>query len=104
MKRILFINEIHSHLCVTPAILHTDCGGGFSSVKFKSFLSEHGISLEQGPANSPQTNGLAKQFNPAILVKMSCMLAHSSVLLNYWDKAAFFALLLINKLLTTTLN
>ena len=74
-KIMTFIREIHTHLYVTPAILHTDRGGEFGSNVFKTFLSEKGISLEQGPANSPQTNGLAKQFNQAILVKMCCMLA-----------------------------
>jgi transposase InsO family protein len=98
-KIILFIKEIQNHLHVTPAILHTDRGGEFGSNFFKAFLSEHGVSLEQGPANSPQTNGLAERFNQAILVKMRCMLAQSSVPLNHWDKASRFASTLINMLL-----
>jgi hypothetical protein len=56
------VKEIQNHLHVMPAILHTDCGGEFSFAVFKSFLSESRISLEQGPANSPQTSGSAKQF------------------------------------------
>ena len=87
-----------------PAILHTDCGGEFSSTVFGSFLSENGVSLEQGPANSPQTNGLAKRFNQAILVKMCCMLAQSAVPHNYWDEAAGFALTLINMLPTSSFD
>jgi transposase InsO family protein len=71
---------------------------------FKSFLSENGVSLEQGPANSPQTNGLAKRFNQAILVKMRCMLAQSAVPHNYWDEAARFASMLINMLPTLSLD
>jgi transposase InsO family protein len=69
-RTISFVKEIQNHLHITPAILHTDCGGEFSLIMFKLFLSENGISLEQGLANSPQTNGLAEQFNQAILVKM----------------------------------
>jgi transposase InsO family protein len=65
-----FVNEIHSHLHVKPAILHLDCGGEFASLSFKSFLSKRGMSLEQGLANLPQTNGLAERFNQAILVKI----------------------------------
>jgi hypothetical protein len=98
------IQEIKSHLHVTPAILHTDRGGEFGSDVFKLFLLEKGISLEQGPANSPQSNGLAKQFNQEILVKMRCMLAQSEVPLNYWDKAARFASTLINMLPTSSLG
>ena len=103
-KIISFVRELQNHLHVTPAILHTDCGGEFSSTVFKSFLSENGISLEQGPANSPQTNGLAERFNQTILVKMQCMLAQSAVPLNYWDKAARFVLTLINMLPTASLD
>jgi hypothetical protein len=103
-KIMTFVKELQNHLHVTPAIIHTDHGGEFSFVIFKSFLSENGITLEQGPANSPQTNGLAKRFNQAILVKMRCMLAQSLVPLNYWDKAARFASSLINMLPTLSLN
>jgi transposase InsO family protein len=95
-KIMTFVKEIQSHLHITPAILHTDRGGEFGFSVFKSFLSQHGILLEQGPANSPQTNGLDKQLNQTILVKIRCMLAQSLVPLNYWDEAAQFASTLIN--------
>jgi hypothetical protein len=36
----------------------------------KKKLSQHRICLEQGPANSLQTNGLAEQFNQLILAKI----------------------------------
>jgi transposase InsO family protein len=103
-KIMTFVKEIQKHLHVTPVILHTDRGGDFSSLRSKSFLSDNGISLEQGPANSPQTNGLAKRFNQVILVKMPRMLAQLTVPLNYWDKAARFALTLINMLPTSALD
>jgi hypothetical protein len=95
---------LQNHLHVTLAILHTDRGGEFSSIVFKSFLSENGIILEQGPANSPQKNGLAEQFNQTIIVKMRCRLAELAVPLNYWDKAAWFASTLINMLPLSSLN
>jgi transposase InsO family protein len=59
-------------------------------------LEQLGIRIEAGPANSPQTNGLAKRFNQTLLVKIRCLLAQSSVPINYWDKAARYALTLIN--------
>jgi transposase InsO family protein len=65
-----YLNKINNHIGVTPAILHTNQGGEFGSVVFKNFLSQRGISLEQGPANSPQSNGLAKRFNKTLLVKV----------------------------------
>jgi hypothetical protein len=103
-KIMIFVKKIQSHLHITPAILHTNRGGEFGSSMFKSFLSQHGILLEQGQANSPQTNGLAKQFNQTILVKIRFMLEQSSVPLNYWDKAAQFASTLINMLPTSLLD
>lgn len=60
--------------------------------------------MEKGPANSPQTNGLAEQFNQTLLVKIRCMLAQCSIPLNYWDEAAKFASTLINMLPSLSLN
>jgi transposase InsO family protein len=65
-----YINEIKNQINVYPAILHTDRGGEFGLDILKNFLLERGISLEQGPANSPQSNGLAERFNQTLLVKI----------------------------------
>lgn len=56
------------------------------------------IVLEQGPAHSPQTNGLAERFNQTILTKIRCLLAQSAVPISYWDKAARYLSTLINLL------
>ena len=53
-----------------PAIIHTDCGGEFSSNQFMFNLEKLGIQIEASPANSPQTNGLAEWFNQTLLVKI----------------------------------
>jgi hypothetical protein len=98
VKIMLYINKIKNQTNITPAVLHTDCGGEFGSTVFRTFLFQCGLSLEQGPANSPQTNSLSERFNQILLVKMRCMLAQCSVPLNYLDKAAKFALMLINML------
>lgn len=60
--------------------------------------------MEQGPANSPQTNGLAKRFNETILMKMRCVLAQSNVPINYWDEAARYSSMLINLLPSAALG
>jgi hypothetical protein len=67
-------------------------------------LSELGINIEVGPANSPQTNGLAERFNQTLLVKIQCLLAQSSVPINFWDKAAKYSSSLINILPSKALN
>jgi transposase InsO family protein len=69
-KILSYINEIMNKTGKCPAIIHTDCGGEFSSNNFLKSLEKLGIHIEAGPANSPQTNGLAKRFNQTLLVKI----------------------------------
>jgi transposase InsO family protein len=90
------MNEILNKTGKCPAIIHTDQGGKFSSKVFLSQLEKLGVRIEAGPANSPQTNGLAERFNQTILVKIRCLLVQSLVPINYWDEAAHYALTLIN--------
>ncbi|PLW28181.1 hypothetical protein PCANC_26987 [Puccinia coronata f. sp. avenae] len=79
-----------------------------SESKILSFINEivnkTGISVEAGPADSPQTNGLAERLNQTLLVKMRCLLAQSLVPINYWDEAAKYASTLINILPSKALN
>ncbi|PLW13043.1 hypothetical protein PCANC_05600 [Puccinia coronata f. sp. avenae] len=86
------------------AIIHTDRGGESSSKNFLSKLHQLGIRIEAGSANSPQTNGLDKRFNQTLLMKIRCLLAQSSVPINYWDEAAQYASTLINILPSKSLN
>lgn len=65
-----FIQEIKSKIGQFPAYLHSDRGGEYSSIYLQSKLEALGISIEQGPANSPQTNGLAERFNQTLIQKM----------------------------------
>ena len=103
-KILSFINEVVNKTGKCPAVIHTDRGGEFNSNYFRSALDKLGITVEAGPAESPQTNGLAKRFNQTLLVKMRCLLAQSSVPINYWDEAARYASTLINILPSKALN
>ncbi|PLW06547.1 hypothetical protein PCASD_24311 [Puccinia coronata f. sp. avenae] len=104
-SRILsYLLEIVNKTGKTPALIHTDRGGEFNSNTFRSKLLELGINIEVGPANSPQTNGLAERFNQTLLVKIRCLLAQSSVPLNFWDEAAKYSSSLINILPSKALN
>ncbi|KNZ54733.1 uncharacterized protein VP01_2871g1 [Puccinia sorghi] len=77
-NRIYFLRQIKSKIGQFPAYLHSDRGGEYSSIYLQSKLEALGISIEQGPANSPQTNGLAERFNQTLIQKMRCLLAQSS--------------------------
>ncbi|MBW0560127.1 hypothetical protein O181_099842 [Austropuccinia psidii MF-1] len=90
--------EIKNKLDTTPAFLHTDYGGEFSSHSLVNFLTGQGISLERGPPELPHTNGVAERSNQTLLSKMRCLLGQSNVPISYWDKAAAHAYLLLNLL------
>lgn len=96
-KKILkFIMEIRTKTEKTSAYFHSDRGGKFNSNYLLTAFDEFGITVERGPADSPQTNGLAERFNQGLLVKMRCILAQSSIPIKLWDKAARYASFLIN--------
>ena len=103
-KILLHINEIVNKTGKCHTMIHTDQGGEFNSNAFCSALNPLGITVEAGPADSPQTNGLAKCFNQTLLVKMRCLLAQLLVPINYWDEAAKYASNLINILPSKALD
>jgi transposase InsO family protein len=59
-KILSFINKIVNKTGKCPAVTHTDRGAEFNSNYFCSALNKLGITVEAGPAESPQTNGLAE--------------------------------------------
>ncbi|MBW0531052.1 hypothetical protein O181_070767 [Austropuccinia psidii MF-1] len=87
-----------------PSFLHTDCGGEFYSASFRSKAKALGMVFEQGPANSPQTNGIAERFNQTLLTKCRCLLAQSNVPIRFWDEAVKLSSTLINLLPSRSLN
>jgi len=99
-----YIQEIKEKTGKLPAYLHSDRGGEYTSAYLQSKLDALGISIEQGPADSPQTNGLAERFNQTLILKIRCLLAQSSVPISLWDEAARFASSLINHLPSKALN
>ncbi|MBW0491221.1 hypothetical protein O181_030936 [Austropuccinia psidii MF-1] len=82
-----YLMEIKNKLDTTPAFIHTDHGGEFSSQSLVNFLTGQGISLERGPPELPQTNGVAERFNQKLLSKMRCLLGQSDIPISYWDEA-----------------
>lgn len=93
-----FLMEFKAKTGKVPAYFHLDCGGKFSSNFLKTRFQELGINIEQGPADCPQSNGLAKRFNQSLIVKMQCIVAQSAVPIKLWDEATRYASFLINLL------
>ncbi|MBW0517789.1 hypothetical protein O181_057504 [Austropuccinia psidii MF-1] len=90
-----YLMEINNKLDIIPSYLHTARGGEFSSQPFLDYLTSQGISLERGPPESPQTNGIAENFNQTLLSKIRCLLGQSNIPIAYWAEAASHALLLL---------
>ncbi|MBW0543564.1 hypothetical protein O181_083279 [Austropuccinia psidii MF-1] len=93
---ISYFNEIKNKLNITPAFLHSDHGGEFTSARLKDYFLKSGTSIEQGAPQSPQTNGVAERFNKTLLSKIQCLLCQSRIPITYWDEAARHASLLLN--------
>ncbi|MBW0574460.1 hypothetical protein O181_114175 [Austropuccinia psidii MF-1] len=99
-----YLGEIKNKLGIIPALLHSDRGGEFSSTVFINKLKSQGICTEQGPPNSPETNGVAERFNQSLLTKVRCLFSQSDIPMSYWDDAVNHASLLLNYLPHKYLN
>ncbi|MBW0469743.1 hypothetical protein O181_009458 [Austropuccinia psidii MF-1] len=103
-KLLSFINEMKNKIHRWPAYLQTDWGGEFNSTQFHTAIEAMGVVFKQGPVNSPQTNGIAEQFDQALLMECRCLIAQSNVPINSWDEAVKYSSLLINNLPSCSLN
>ncbi|MBW0493580.1 hypothetical protein O181_033295 [Austropuccinia psidii MF-1] len=65
---------------------------------FVNEIFNKGISLEQGPADSTQTNGVAERFIQTILTKICCLLAQSKIPISMWNEAANHSSLILDLL------
>ncbi|MBW0547744.1 hypothetical protein O181_087459 [Austropuccinia psidii MF-1] len=101
---ISFIREIKNKTGNYPLYLHSDQGGEFSSTKFMTECGKLGICFERGPADSPQSNGIAERFNQSLLIKICFLLAQCNLPINFWDEAANHASTIINLLPSRALN
>ncbi|MBW0538403.1 hypothetical protein O181_078118 [Austropuccinia psidii MF-1] len=104
LKVMSYVHKIQNKTQRCPGFLHTDQGGEFYSASFRSKAEALGMVFERGPANSPQTNGIAERFNQTLLTKCWCLLAQSNVPICFWDEAVKFSSTLINLLPSRSLN
>ncbi|MBW0571731.1 hypothetical protein O181_111446 [Austropuccinia psidii MF-1] len=82
-----YLVEIKNKLDVIPSFLHADQEGEFSSQSFLNYLNSPAISLERGPPESPQNNGVSERFNQKLLSKIRCFLGKSNLPGAYWNEA-----------------
>lgn len=67
--------------------LHSDSGGKFLSMEFKTFLTTKGIKQETTAPGSPQSNSVAKPFNCTLLHGMRCQLHNAGLSGPIWAEA-----------------
>jgi transposase InsO family protein len=77
--------------------LRTDNGGEYTTKKFRSFCSEHGIRHEKTVPGTPQHNGIAERMNRTIVERVRCMLKMAGLHKSFWGEATLTACYLINR-------
>jgi hypothetical protein len=86
------------------SIIHSDRGGEYNSNNFTAYIKSKGISVEQGPANTPQQNGVAERYNKTLIQKMLAIMSAGKIPKWLWGEIAITASLLINIAPSSTLK
>lgn len=85
-------------------ILRTDGGGEYVNKDVEELLRERGIHHERTNAYTPQENGVAERANRTVMEMARLMLAESGLPNKYWGEAAMYAIHILNRTPTRTLN
>lgn len=67
-------------------VLKCDRGGEYTSTRFKAFASAHGITLEQGPAHTPEHNSVAERYNRTIMERCRAQMIHAALPKQLWGE------------------
>lgn len=76
---------------------HSDRGGEYQSSNFLSYLSQHGITLEQGPAETPEHNSVSERYNRSLIERVRCNLHHASLPVKLWAEIALATAFTLNQ-------
>jgi hypothetical protein len=83
------------HDCLVKSV-HTDNAVEFTGGDFNSCLREQGIKFISSAPYSPESNGLAENFNKVLFARVRCLLDHSGMDKDMWGEAAHHAVHLLN--------
>jgi transposase InsO family protein len=75
---------------------HADNAAEFTGDYFNSCLREQGIKFTSSAPYSPESNGLADNFNKVLFARVRCLLDHSSMNKVLWGEAAHHQAHLLN--------
>lgn len=85
-------------------ILKSDRGGEYRSSRFLAFAATHGIVIEQGPAKTPQHNGVAECFNRTLMERVRAQMIHSNLPKKLWGEVVLASLHILNLSPSSVIN
>lgn len=91
-----FVEHAEAVMNLKVCFLKTHRGGEYVSHVFKHLCDSKGIELEQGPAITPQHNGVSERFNRTLLEKIRAQLIHANLPDFLWGELALATSFLIN--------
>jgi IS30 family transposase len=81
--------------CLAKSV-HADNAAEFTGGDFNSCLREQGIKITSFAPYSPESNGLAENFNKVLFARVRCLLDHSGMETIMWGEASHHAVHLLN--------
>jgi transposase InsO family protein len=81
-----------------------DNAGEFTRGTLKWYLREKGIEFTPSAPYSPESNGLAENFNRTLFARVPCMLSHARLSTKLWSEAAQHAVFVMNRTPLRTLG
>jgi IS30 family transposase len=76
--------------------MHADNAAEFIGGDFNSCLREQGINFTSAAPYSPESNGLAENFNKVLFARVRCLLDHSGMDKVMWGEAVHHAVHLVS--------
>jgi transposase InsO family protein len=83
------------HDCLVKAV-HADNAAEFIGGDFNSCLGDRGIKFTSSAQYSPESNGLAENFNKVLFARVRCLLDNAKMGQVMWGEAAHHAVHLLN--------
>lgn len=85
-------------------ILKSDRGGEYRSSRFLAFATTHGITIEQGPAKTPQHNGVAERFNRTLMERVRAQMVHANLPKKLWGEVVMATSHILNLSPSSVIN
>lgn len=93
----VFIARLERQASIKVKVVRSDQGGEFNSATAQSWYKSLGINHQMSPRYTQELNGVAERFNRTVSEMISTMVASSPLGHAYWDFAAKYASVILNK-------